>query len=113
MTPQIITDIDKQKVLTRAIETLKSEGNAVLALCDRLDSSFTQAVELILNCKGRLVVTGMGKSGAVGKKIAGTFSSTGTPSLFLHLPKAFTAILEWLRQKMSFWRFQTVVIRVR
>ena len=84
MTPQVFSDIDKQKVIDRAVATLKSEGNAVLALCDRLDSSFTRAVEMILNCKGRLVITGMGKSGAVGKKIAGTFSSTGTPSLFLH-----------------------------
>lgn len=56
----------------------------MLALCNRLDSSFAYAVELVLNCKGRLVVTGMGKSGAIGRKLAGTFSSTGTPSLFLH-----------------------------
>ena len=84
MSPQVFSEIDKQKVRMRAIETLKAEGQAVLALCDRLDSSFTQAVELILNCRGRLVITGMGKSGAIGKKLAGTFSSTGTPSLFLH-----------------------------
>ena len=52
-------------------------------MCIR-DSSFADAVELVLNCRGRLVVTGMGKSGAIGRKLAGTFSSTGTPSLFLH-----------------------------
>ncbi len=56
----------------------------MLALCERIDASFGHAVELVLGCKGRLVVTGMGKSGAIGRKIAGTFSSTGTPSLFLH-----------------------------
>ena len=56
----------------------------MLKLCDRLDSSFSEAVELVLGCRGRLVVTGMGKSGAIGRKLAGTFSSTGTPSLFLH-----------------------------
>lgn len=84
MSPQDFTEQDKNKAFARAIATLKAEGEAVLALCERLDSSFSQAVELILTCKGRLVVTGMGKSGAIGRKLAGTFSSTGTPSLFLH-----------------------------
>lgn len=89
MTPQVFTEIDKQKVLKRAIDTLKNEGQAVLTLCDRLGESFTQAAELILNCRGRLVITGMGKSGHIGKKLAGTFSSTGTPSLFLHPAEGF------------------------
>lgn len=70
--------------MARACATLKSEGEAILKLCDRLDAVFAEAVELILKCRGRLVVTGMGKSGAIGRKLAGTFSSTGTPSLFLH-----------------------------
>ena len=84
MSPHEFTDEDRQKALARARATLKNEGEAVLALCDRLDSAFSDAVALILDCRGRLVVTGMGKSGAVGRKIAGTFSSTGTPALFLH-----------------------------
>ncbi len=84
MTPQDFTEQDRNKAFARAIATLKAEGEAVLALCNRLDSSFAQAVEMVLGCKGRLVVTGMGKSGAIGRKLAGTFSSTGTPSLFLH-----------------------------
>jgi len=84
MAPQIFSEQDKQKAFARAIATLKAEGEAVISLCDRIDSSFATAVELILACKGRLVVTGMGKSGAIGRKIAGTFCSTGTPSLFLH-----------------------------
>ena len=75
---------DREKVLARAVATLRNEGEAILKLCDRLDSSFCEAVELILSCKGRLVVTGMGKSGAICRKLAGTFSSTGTPALFLH-----------------------------
>lgn len=79
-----LTNIDRQNALKRAVETLENEGNAILCLAKRLDESFVDAVELIMDCKGRLVVTGMGKSGAVGRKIAGTFSSTGTPSLFLH-----------------------------
>ena len=84
MTPQEFTDQDKQTAFARAIATLKAEGEAVLAMCDRLDSSFALAVESVLACRGRLVVTGMGKSGAIGRKLAGTFCSTGTPSLFLH-----------------------------
>ena len=71
-------------MLDRAREILEIEGNAVLALRDRLDESFSRAVELILQCKGRIVVTGMGKSGAIGRKLAGTLASTGSPALFLH-----------------------------
>lgn len=84
MAPQDFSEEDKNRAFARAVATLKAEGEAVLALCSRLDSSFAHAVELVLNCRGRLVVTGMGKSGAIGRKLAATFSSTGTPSLFLH-----------------------------
>ncbi len=71
-------------MLERAREILEIEGNAVLALKDRLDEAFTAAVSLVLDCKGRIVVTGMGKSGAIGRKLAGTLASTGSPALFLH-----------------------------
>lgn len=84
MNPQTFTEQDRSRALERATQTLKIEAEAVARLCDRLDESFADAVELILGCGGRLVVTGMGKSGAVGRKLAGTFCSTGTPSLFLH-----------------------------
>ncbi len=84
MSPQDFTEQDKARALARAEATLRTEGEAVLRLIDRLDSSFADAVAMILGCKGRLVVTGMGKSGAIGRKLAGTFCSTGTPSLFLH-----------------------------
>jgi arabinose-5-phosphate isomerase len=68
----------------QAKRVLRIEADAVAALIDRIDARFEQAVELILNCKNRVVVTGMGKSGLIGKKIAATFASTGTPALFLH-----------------------------
>ncbi|MCE5322088.1 KpsF/GutQ family sugar-phosphate isomerase [bacterium] len=84
MNPQVFDEQDRQRALSRASATLKSEAEAILKLCDRLDTAFAEAVEMILKCRGRLVVTGMGKSGAIGRKLAGTFSSTGTPSLFLH-----------------------------
>lgn len=60
------------------------EAQALLAMAERMDAKFAQAIELVLTCQGRVVTTGMGKSGAVARKIAGTLASTGTPSLFLH-----------------------------
>ena len=75
---------DLSEALLRAKEAIAIEASAVEALGDRIDDDFARAVELILDCQGRVVVTGMGKSGAVGRKLAGTLASTGTPALFLH-----------------------------
>jgi arabinose-5-phosphate isomerase len=63
---------------------LRIEAQAILDLIQRLDERFTQAVELMYRCTGKVVVTGMGKSGLIGKKITATLASTGTPALFLH-----------------------------
>ncbi|HJS56745.1 MAG TPA: KpsF/GutQ family sugar-phosphate isomerase [Vicinamibacteria bacterium] len=71
-----------------ARRVLEIESSAILALRDRLDEHFDRAVELLLRTPGRVVVTGMGKSGIVGQKLSATFSSTGTPSLFLHPAEA-------------------------
>jgi len=68
----------------QARKVLRIEADAVAALIERIDDRFEEAVRMILNCKGRVVVTGMGKSGLIGKKIAATLASTGTPALFLH-----------------------------
>ncbi len=70
--------------LIHARRVLREEADALRALADRLDESFTRATECVLHATGRVVVTGMGKSGSVAKKIAGTLASTGTPALFLH-----------------------------
>jgi len=70
--------------IEQAKKVLQIEAEAVARLIDRLDDGFDRAVELILNCRGRVVVTGMGKSGHIGNKIAATLASTGTPALFLH-----------------------------
>lgn len=67
-----------------AKEVLQIEADAIRQLTERIGSDFEKAVHLLLTCKGHVVVTGMGKSGAIGRKIAATLSSTGTPSLFLH-----------------------------
>ncbi len=71
-----------------AKKVLKIEAEAVAGLIEKLDSNFEKAVEIIYKSKGRVVVTGMGKSGLVGKKIAATLASTGTPAFFLHPAEA-------------------------
>jgi len=72
------------KTLRRARDVLDIEARGILSLIERLDESFVQAVDILYGCKGKVVVTGMGKSGLICRKIAATLSSTGTPSLFLH-----------------------------
>jgi arabinose-5-phosphate isomerase len=70
--------------VSSALRTIRLEAEAVTALAARIDGQFTAACELILNCTGRVIVTGMGKSGHIGKKIAATLASTGTPAFFVH-----------------------------
>ncbi len=67
-----------------AIQCFKDEAEAVFGLIEQLDDNFDKAVELILDCKGKVIVTGVGKSGHIGAKIAATLSSTGTPSFFIN-----------------------------
>jgi len=71
-------------ILARGREVLSLEASAILNLHDRLGREFVRVAEAILACQGRVIVTGMGKSGHVGRKIAATFASTGTPAFFLH-----------------------------
>ena len=74
--------------LTLARKVLQTEAAAIEALVDRLGESFERAVRLLLECRGRVIATGMGKSGIICRKIAATLSSTGTPALFLHPAEA-------------------------
>jgi arabinose-5-phosphate isomerase len=74
--------------LSLARKVLQTEAAAILALVDRVDEKFARAVELIRGCKGRVIVTGMGKSGIICRKIAATLASTGTPAFFLHPAEA-------------------------
>jgi len=71
-------------ILKAAREALRQEGRAVLQSAERLDASFERAAGMILRCKGRVVVAGIGKSGLIGRKIASTLASTGTPAIFVH-----------------------------
>jgi len=75
-------------LIESAQETLKIEADALLSAAKRLDENFTKAVKLILQTKGKLIITGVGKSGLVGAKMAATFASTGTSSFFLHPTEA-------------------------
>ncbi len=72
------------KINELAKEVLTIEANSILRLKNSIGSEFDKAIDLLFNCKGRVIVTGMGKSGLIGRKIAATLSSTGTPSYFLH-----------------------------
>jgi len=74
--------------LSLARKVLQTEAAAILALVDRVDEQFARAVELNRGCKGRVIVTGMGKSGIICRKIAATLASTGTPAFFLHPAEA-------------------------
>jgi arabinose-5-phosphate isomerase len=79
---------EMKTTLETAKRVLRIESEAIASLIERLDERFDKAVEILYGCKGRVVVTGLGKSGLIGRKIAATFSSTGTPSLFLHAAEA-------------------------
>lgn len=72
------------EIIKRAAECLQCEAAAIESLIPRLDADFLRAVELIRACKGKIVVTGVGKSGHIGSKIAATLASTGTPAFFLN-----------------------------
>jgi arabinose-5-phosphate isomerase len=84
MTVSKTTGVD----IALAKKVLQTEAAAILALVERLDDRFEQAVRLLLHCRGRVIVTGMGKSGIICRKIAATLTSTGTPAFFLHPAEA-------------------------
>ena len=76
--------MQSQAIINKAVECLECEAKAIESLIPRLDDAFLRAVQLIRDCKGKIVVTGVGKSGHIGSKIAATLASTGTPAFFLN-----------------------------
>jgi arabinose-5-phosphate isomerase len=84
--------------LDLARRVLRTEAAAILGLVDRIDGEFERAVDLLFECRGRVIVTGMGKSGIICRKIAATFSSTGTSAWFLHPAEAIHGDLGALRE---------------
>ena len=84
--------------LTLARKVLETEAGAILALVARLDDKFSSAVQLLRECRGRVVLTGMGKSGIICQKIAATLTSTGTPAMFLHPAEAIHGDLGFIQR---------------
>jgi arabinose-5-phosphate isomerase len=85
-------------IIKRAADVLRIEAHALLAIIDRLDQNFVRAVELMCACRGKIVVTGLGKSGVICQKIAATLASTGTPAFFLHSGDAVHGDLGMVRE---------------
>ena len=85
--------------LDLARKVLQTEAQAILSLIDRIDGDFERAVQLLYECRGRVIVTGMGKSGIICRKIAATLSSTGTPAYFLHPAEAIHGDLGAIREE--------------
>ena len=81
--------MSKSKNIEVGKNVIKIEAQAVAAIADRIGDEFESAVNSILNCKGRLIILGMGKSGLISQKIASTMASTGTPAHFVHPADAF------------------------
>ena len=91
MTPEL--------TIQKAREVIRVEAEAVAALSDRIDATFVEAVELIFECKGRVIVTGVGKSGLVARKIAATLASTGTAAFFIHAAEGLHGDLGVVREE--------------
>lgn len=87
-TPRMIAKINGDRALALARDVLDIEADAVRALRDQLDDGFVEAIDFILSCRGRVVVSGIGKSGHVARKLAATLASTGTPAFFVHPAEA-------------------------
>jgi arabinose-5-phosphate isomerase len=86
-------------IIKRAKQVLKIEAKAIEQLVGRINEQFVQAVELLLACEGKVIVTGIGKSGIIGQKIAATLASTGTPAFFLHSTEGIHGDLGMLEKK--------------
>ena len=92
-------NIDPSRLLRAASEVLHTEARAIDALAERIDQTFVTACQLMLQCQGHLIVTGMGKSGHIGHKIAATLASTGTPAFFVHPAEASHGDLGMIRRE--------------
>ncbi|HCV44381.1 MAG TPA: D-arabinose 5-phosphate isomerase [Bacteroidetes bacterium] len=90
--------IDNHSIIEKGKEVVRIEAQAVAELGERIGQNFADAVELICNCKGRVIITGVGKSGIIARKIVATMNSTGTPAFFLHPSDAVHGDLGMVRQ---------------
>ena len=92
------TDYQPTKLLALARQVLATEAAAISSLSDRLGDDFLRSVDIILGCRGRVVVSGIGKSGHIARKIASTLASTGTPAFFVHPAEAIHGDLGMITQ---------------
>jgi len=88
----------------RKVFTIEVQG--LTAVRDKIDQEFLRAVDLIMECPTRMIITGIGKSGIIGQKIAATLNSTGTPSFFLHPVEPCMATWGWLPLQMLYWQYR-------
>ena len=109
MTQPTATPIDRRL----ARQVLETEAAAILALVERLDHQFDEAVCMLAACTGRVIVTGMGKSGIISRKIAATLASTGTPAFFLHPAEAVHGDLGVVQGSDVMSRYLTAVRHLR
>lgn len=86
-------------ILTTIKKVMQDEIEAIQNICDNLDENHIKTVELIQNCSGKVIFTGVGKSGHIGKKLAATFASTGTPTFFVHSTEALHGDLGMIEEK--------------
>ena len=91
--------MEKNKIISWAKEVLKTEAEAILKVMDQLDEEFIKAIECILKCEGKVIITAIGKSGHIGRKIAATMASTGTPAFFVHPSEAYHGDLGMISKK--------------
>lgn len=91
--------MDNNDIKEKIKEAIAIESQALNQLLDNIDDSFVEAVSLLNECEGKVVITGVGKSGHVGKKLAATFSSTGTPSFFMHSTEGVHGDLGMITEK--------------
>ncbi|WP_409371094.1 hypothetical protein [Marinomonas pontica] len=91
MSDSSLSSVHSDVLIASARQTLSTQAQALASLANRVTDEFPKAVRMILSSKGRTVICGMGKSGLIGKKIAATLASTGTPSFFFILVKRFMA----------------------
>ena len=91
--------METENILAAAKRIIDIESNTLISVSKNLDSSFAKAVDVLCRCKGKIVITGMGKSGIIGKKICGTLASIGSPSIFLHPGEAVHGDLGMVSEK--------------
>jgi len=94
--------LDSQSIITMGQAVIEIEANAISALAARIDENFVAAAQLLLQCRGRIIVSGVGKSGHIGSKIAATLSSTGSPAFFVHPAEASHGDLGMMRSEDVF-----------